>query len=298
VGVLAGVLVAAVAAGGAAGADNWVRVPKLEGKSRTHAEGLLQQRGLRYKRRAPSARYELPAGVDGTGDELSVVPEDEAPNRTVTGQEVDPGTRRPRGSVVQFSTSPLPSGHDRTPWATELESTTTGPGQHAITVSLARDGYSSSCRPLDHVDVAPRRHWILVMPFVNLTDGGGPCVTRRRTVSLDLGTGPGGKPILEDNPTPPRHNLFDVAASRWERVRLEADGRYAVVYFWGGLGCNIYSHAKVRPKGEKAALTLYDGNPRKGHDVVCPAVAVRYMALVRIPHALIGRPIVDGAKHR
>jgi hypothetical protein len=293
--VAAATALCAATVGVAAAAESTVHVPKLVGKPRTHAEALLAERGLRYKQVAPSARYELPAGVDGTGDALTVVPEGQTPDRIVTGQDLPPGTPRLPGDRVEFSTSPLPAGNDRGPYPVELARTSLAGDGRSLTVRLANTPFSDACRPLDHVDVAPRKRYVLVTPYVNLTDDGGECVRRRRTVSLELGQAAAGRPFVERVPTPPRDNLFDVRARPWTRARLESGGRYAVVYFWGGLGCDVLSHATVTPRGEhRAALTLFSGNASKSG--VCPAVAVYYMTLVRIPDALVGRRVVDGGR--
>jgi hypothetical protein len=266
--------------------------PNLVGKPRTQAEALLAEQGLRYKPRRPSSRYELPKGVLGIGDALTVVPEEQSPDRLVTGQDTPPGTGVP-GAPVFFSTSPRPPGSNRRPVQIEIARTSLASDDRSLVVGLASAKWADSCRPLDHVDVAPRDRFVLVTPYVNVTDEAGPCVQRRRTVSLVLHRNAGGKPIVERRPLPPRDNLFHVASTPWERVRLESAGRYAVVYFSPPSGCHTYSHATVTPRGQKAVLTIYSGTSGENPSF-CAIVTWRNLVLVRIPDSLVGRPIVDG----
>jgi hypothetical protein len=270
-------------------------VPNLVGKPRTEAETLLAQQQLRYKPRRPSSRYELPQGVLGLGDTLTVVPEEQAPDRLVTGQDRPPGTFAGSGSRVEFSTSPHPPGKNRRPAAIEIARTSLASDGRSLAVGLAPSLFVDSCRPLDHVDIAPRDRFVLVTPYVNVTDEAGSCVRRTRTVSLALRRATGGRPVVERVPVPPRDGLFHVRSVRWERVRLESAGRYAVAYFRPADGCYTYSHATVKPRGQRAALTIYAGTTSEG-TCLGPVFVPRYLVLVRIPDSLVGRPIVDGAE--
>jgi hypothetical protein len=287
-------LLSAVTVGAAAAQPPSAVVPNLVGTKRTQAETLLAQRKLRYKPARPSSRYELPAGATGTGDALAVVPEEQSPDRVVTGQDVPPGTPRWPGDRVEFSTSPLPAGSHRTPFPIELAATKVDTGGRALTVGLAPGEWADSCRPLDHVDVAPRARYLLLTPYVNVTDEAGPCASRARSVSLTLRRKLAGKPIVERDPQPPLDGLHHVAAVPWERVRLASLGHYAVTYFRGPDGCAVYSHATVTPRGSQAALTVFTGTTSESPNF-CPLGRPRQLVLVRIPDMLVGRPLVDGA---
>src|SRR5918911_1505478 len=66
----------------------------------------------------------------------------------------------------------------------ELAATKVDTGGRALTVGLAPGEWADSCRPLDHVDVAPRARYLLLTPYVNVTDEAGPCASRARSVAL------------------------------------------------------------------------------------------------------------------
>jgi hypothetical protein len=285
----------ALAAVSVAAAETGPTVPNLIGKPRRQAEALLAQRNLLYKPRRPSSRYELPQGALGVGDALTVVPEEQSPDRLVTGQDLPPGTFARTGEQVDFSTSPRPPGSNRRPVPIEIARTSLGSDGRSLTVGLATGQLADSCRPLDHVDVAPRPEYVLVTPYVNVTDEAGACVRRARTTTMVLRRKTGGKPIVERAPVPSRDNLFHVASVPWNRVRLESAGRYAVAYFQSRDGCGVYSHATVTPRGQDAALTIYDGTSSENPSF-CPIGSPRYLVLVPIPQTLVGRAIVDGSK--
>ena len=284
---------AAATAGVAAAEPASITVPNLAGKPRTQAEALLTDRRLLYKPRRPSSRYELPAGVLGVGNALTVLPEEQTPDRLVTGQDTPAGIKTWPGRKVEFATNPRPAGDNRMPLPIELAQASLAADGRSLTIGLADGPYADACRPLDHVDVAPRTSFEIVRPFVNVTDGAGACVRRTRTVSLELRRKVSPRPIVEREPDAPRDGLYHVESVPWERARVDPGGRHAVVYFWGNSGCSVYSHATVEPRGDKAAITTFVGTATE-NPVFCPLLSRRFIVLAAIPPELAGRKVVDG----
>ena len=268
-----------------AGGDRVRRAPDIEGKKRTEAERILRRHGLRWKPRAPSARLEPPAGADPRAKRVPVVHERLVPDRRVTNQDPAPGGDVEPGDEVWFGTSPLPPGRGKFTYPDHL----TGDRVRGRRIVLVTKRIG--CTPLDHVDVAPRRRWLIATPFFTSTNSySDSCRNRRRSITFELDRRVGRKPVIEGPPARPRRRLHRVEGGGWDRVRLTGRGRWAAVYFTTG-ACSRYAGARFRRRGRAAELTILRGDPHRGEGL-CILIAYRELTLVRIPDDLVGRPIV------
>lgn len=271
--------------------DPQVLVPRVVGRGRGEAAARLRRAGLRPATYSGAIRYE-PVG-SGLRRRLKLVRASLAEPRTVTIQDGFPSRiRLPWGSPVAFGTQPAPgrfrfvrglSGGD----IERLHSVRVGRRDRHLTLGLT----GGACDPLDHVDVAVRARWVLLMPFVI---GGRGCERRvRQSAELRLPEPLGGRPVLEGPPDQPNPSLVNQRPTPFDAARASRDGRSVVVFYTYG-GCESLAGSRVTERDETVELTLLQGNPGSGQ--VCPAIAHFGLTLVRLPSPLGTREIVDGAR--
>jgi hypothetical protein len=268
-----------------------VLVPRVAGLTRGQATARLRQAGLRSAIWRGAVRYE-PVG-SGLDLRLKLVRGFLAGPRRVTIQHGFPSRiRLPWGSPVVFGTQPAP-GRFRflrglTRGAAEgLRSVVAGPGGRDLTLWVT----GRSCDPLDHVDIALRKRWVLLTPVVI---GGTSCRggNRRRRAELRLPEPLGGRPVLERPPDTPNPSLVNQHPTPFDAARPSPDGRSVVVFYTYG-GCNSLAGSRVTEGRETVEITLLQGDT--GSAQFCPAIAYFGLAVVELPSPLGGRRIVDGA---
>ena len=166
-----------------------VRVPRLVGLGRGEAFGRLRAAGLRPSTYAGARRYE--PNRDGLARRVTLVPAGLAGPRRVTVQGLRPWV--PVGSPVAFGTQPAPGRYRfvRGLFGGDIEwvRSMTARGRR-----LALELIGGDCDPIDHVDVAMRRRWVLLVPYVI---GGRGCGRRDfvRRAELRLPESLAGRPV-------------------------------------------------------------------------------------------------------
>ena len=277
-------------AGGSCGTPQ-VLVPRVLGLTTRRAWARLRQAGLRPSAYRGAIRYE-PEG-DGLGRKLELQRGLRPGPRRVTVQAGFPSRRRvPFGSEVAFGTQPAP-GRWRFVTALaggqpeRLTSVAAGRGGRRLTLGIT----GGDCDPLDHVDVALRERWVLLMPFVI---AGGSCSRRDRhqRAELRLPERLGGRPVLERPPDVPDPSLVNQHATPFAAARPSPDGRSVVVFYTYG-GCDSLAGTRVAEGRRRVEITLLQGSARGAQG--CDAIALSGLALVRLPSPLGGRRIVDAS---
>ena len=266
-----------------------VLVPRLVGRTRGEALARLREAGLRPAIYSGAIRYE-PRG-SGLERRLTLSRAALAGPRRVTIQDGFPSrVRLPWASPVVFGTQPAP-GRYRFLSALgggeleRLRSVEAGPGGHKLVLGLIR----GACDPLDHVDVALRERWVLLMPFVI---AGRSCGRRnRQSAELRLPEPLAGRPVVERAPNEPDPSLVNQHPAPFDAVRPSPDGRTAVVFYTYGV-CESLAGSRVAEHRRTVEVTLLQGNHGSGQ--VCPAIALFGLTLVRLPSPLGTRRIVDG----
>jgi hypothetical protein len=267
-----------------------VLVPKLVGLTARRASARLRRAGLRPAAHRGGIRYE-PAG-DGLGRSLELEPGHASGPRRVTLQDGFPTrTRLAWGSPVAFGTQPAPGRYRF------IRALGGGEPERLDSVAVGRDGRrltlgvtGGECDPLDHVDVAPRKRWVLLVPFVI---GGRACSRRdyERHAELRLPERLAGRPVLERPPDVPDSSLVNQHATAFDAARPSPDGRTVVVFYTYG-GCDSLAGIRVAERPGAVEITLLQGD--SGSGLACAEIARAGLALVRLPSPLGGGRIVDG----
>jgi hypothetical protein len=277
------------------GAPRERRVPDLVGRTRTHAESLLKERGFKYRLPTPfAARYE----AVGSGAPEIAVPEKSAPDRRVVAQEPGPRGEAYFGDFVDFATVLPPNAGRHDPWILPTHVDRTGVADDQRHIALHFRAPARRCHALDHVDVGIARRYVTVFPSLTSTFRSENRCSRlvKRVVYLELPKRVRGRIVVDSVPSRPTRGLYNVAASRYGGVQGAARARAVAVHFIRSSNCGLLAGTKVRETRHTVTITLLTGN--LGRSDICLADAIEEMVVVPLHHRLGNRRIVDGARRR
>jgi hypothetical protein len=287
-------LVLAIAAV-AAGAPRERRVPDLIGRTRTHAESLLRERGFKYLLPTPfAARYE----AIGSGAPETAVPERSAPDRRVVTQEPGPRGEAYFGNEVDFATVLPPNAGKHDPWVFPMHVDRTGIADDQRHIAVHFRATGRHCQALDHVDVGIARRYVTVFPSLTSTFRSENRCNRlvKRVVYLELPRKVHDRIVVDSVPSRPTRGLHDVAPSRYGGAQGAPRARAVAVDFIHSSDCGLLAGTKVRETRHRVTITLLTGN--LGRSNICLADAIEDMVVVPLRHRLGKRRIVDGARRR
>jgi hypothetical protein len=294
VGLAAAALLLAVV-GAADGAPRERRVPDLIGRTRSHAESLLERRHFQYLLPTPfAARYE----VVSSGAPEVAVPEKSAPDRRVVAQEPVARGEAYFGDAVDFATVLPPNAGRHDPWLFPMHVDRTRVAHDERHVALHFRATARRCMALDHVDVGMARRYVTVVPTLTSTFRSENRCNRlvKRVVYLDLHRRVRDRIVVDNVPSRPTRGLYGVAPSRYSLARGSARARAVEVDFIHSSDCGLLAGTRVRETQHKVTITLLTGN--LGKSDYCLANAIEDMTIVPLRHRLGDRRIVDGARKR
>jgi hypothetical protein len=277
------------------GAPRERRVPNLVGRTRTHAESLLKERGFKYRLPTPfAARYERV----GSGAPEIAVAEKSAPDRRVIAQEPGPRGEAYFGDFVDFATVLPPDAGRHDPWVFPTHVDRTGIADDGRHIAMHFRAQARRCQALDHVDVGIARRYVAVVPLLTSTFRSENRCNRlvRRVVYLDLPKRVRDRIVVDSIPSRARRGLYGVAPSRYAAARGAPRARAVAVDFVHSSDCGLLARTKVRETRHKVTITLLTGD--LGRSGICLADAIEDMVVVPLRRPLGDRRIVDGARRR
>ena len=253
------------------------------GDHAAEAVARLRQAGLRPAAYRGAIRYE-PVG-DGLGRRLTLPralprrPEaGHRPRRLPVQEPRSHGARRWRSGPSPPPAAVVSSGRSAAASPSVCASVAAGRGGRQLTLGLT----GGACDPLDHVDVALRERWVLLMPFVIAGRQLRPARPARAPSSGCPSRWAEG-PCSSGPPDVPDPSLVNQHPTPFDAARPSPDGRSVVVFYTYG-GCESLAGSRVAERRETVELTLLQGNTGSGQ--VCPAIAHFGLALVRLPSPL------------
>ncbi len=96
---------------------------------------------------------------------------------------------------------------------------------------------------------------------------------------------PGGDGATRINPDPTVTNLHRQA---WDHIKVSADGKRLVVYFWMGVqDCNGLGRVDVSRQNGQLRIKLWTGTPAGAGDVACIEIAQLYKTVIHLQRPII-----------
>jgi len=97
---------------------------------------------------------------------------------------------------------------------------------------------------------------------------------------------PWGDGATRVNPDPTVINLH---RSAWDHIKVSANGKRLVVYFWMGIqDCNGLGRVDVSRHNGQLKIKLWTGTPKGGENLICPEIAQLYKTVVHLDRPIIG----------
>ena len=88
----------------------------------------------------------------------------------------------------------------------------------------------------------------------------------------------------------PDRTVVNLHRQGWDQVRVSANGKRLVVYFWMGIqDCNGLGRVDVSRNNGQLTIKLWTGTPAGAENLVCPELAQLYKTVVHLD-----RPIITG----
>ena len=98
--------------------------------------------------------------------------------------------------------------------------------------------------------------------------------------------GPSGDGATRVSPDPTVNNLHRQA---WDHIRVSANGKRLVVYFWMGIqDCYGLGRVDVSRHDGQLKIKLWTGTPAGAENLVCPEIAQLYKTVVHLQRPIIG----------
>lgn len=109
-----------------------------------------------------------------------------------------------------------------------------------------------------------------------------------------VAAGSGDTPVGSGTTTPPDQapkavrispdpSIVDLHRTAWDHVRISADGKRLVVYFWmGPQACNGLGKVDVVQRGGTLKIKLFTGTPPGSIGMVCPEYAQLYKTVIHL----------------
>lgn len=104
--------------------------------------------------------------------------------------------------------------------------------------------------------------------------------------SSGAGPAPVGDGATRISPDP---SVLYLHRQAWDHIRVSANGKRLVVYFWMGIqDCNGLGRVDVSRHRGQLTIKLWTGTPAGAENLICPEIAQFYKTVIHLDRPIIG----------